>query len=210
MLNRNLSICVLFSSVEDAVQQHNICGGRQLKPPDTLTSSGQLELEVWFQLAGLTESNWSSCSHSIHSAPQNSHTGSHFENEGVLLSAEGSCSPEAVLPLAGRLLCIPGRHLCSSMHSVQPHVVHFKALLKSRLSSHFFPFCSGRGCMNDICQPIRLLIPLQRWFLKAAVISKARSEHSLTSMCRRPHERHKAWLQKFSFYLLCNKRTFAS
>lgn len=57
MLNGNLSICVLFSSVEDAVQQHNICGGRQLKALDTRTSSGHLELEVWFQLAELTEPN---------------------------------------------------------------------------------------------------------------------------------------------------------
>lgn len=133
MLNGNLSICMLFSSVEDAVQQHNICGGRQLKALDTHTSSGHLELEVWFQLAELTELNWFSCSHSIHSALQYGHTGSHFETEGVLLSAEGSCSPEAVLPLAGRLLCMPGRHLCYSMHSVQPHMVQFKALLKSRI-----------------------------------------------------------------------------
>lgn len=77
-------------------------------------------------------------------------------------------------------------------------------------SSHFFPFCLEKGCMNDICQPIRLLIPLQRGFLKAAVISKARSEHYVTSMCRRSRERHKARLQKFSFYLLCSKRTFTS
>lgn len=139
MLNGNLSICVLFSSVEDAVQQHNICGGRQLKALDTRTSSGHLELEVWFQLAELTEPNWFSCSHSIHSALQYSHTGSHFANEGVLLSAEGSCSPEAVLPLAGRVLCIPGSHLCYSLHSVQPHVVHFKALLKSRIFKSLLP-----------------------------------------------------------------------
>lgn len=78
------------------------------------------------------------------------------------------------------------------------------------LSSHFFPLCLEKGCMNDICQLIRLLILLQRGFLKAAVINKARSEHYLTSMCRRPHEGHKARLQKFSFYLLCNKRTFTS
>lgn len=166
MLNRNLSICMLFSSVEEAVQQHNICGGRQLKPLDTLTSSGHLELEVWFQLAGLTEPNGSSCSHSIHSALQ--YTGSHFENKGVL-SAEGSCSPEAVLPLAGRLLCIPGRHFCYSMHSVQPHVVHFKALLKSRTLKSLLSLLFRKG--------------LHEWYLSAHKAPDSPSERIFESCC---------------------------
>lgn len=168
MLKGNLSICVLFSWVEDEVQQHNICGGRQLKTLDTLTSSGHLEQEVWFQLAGLTEPNWSSCSHSIHSALQHSYTGLHFENEGDL-SAEGSCSPEAVLPLAGRLLCILGRHLCYSMHSVQPHMVHFKALLKSRTLESLLSLLFRKG--------------LHEWYLSAHKAPDSPSERISESCC---------------------------
>lgn len=206
MLKGNLSICVFFSSVEDAVQQHNICGGRQLKPPDTLTSSGHLELEVWFQLAGLTEPNRSSHSHSLHSALQYSHTGSHFENEGVL-SAEGSCSPEAVLPLAGRLLCILGRHLCYSMHSVQPHVAHFKALFKSRTLESLLSLRKG---LHELYFSAHMApdSPSDRIF--ESCCNQQGEIRALTSMCRRSRERHKARLQKFSFYLLCNKRTFTS
>lgn len=56
-----------------------------------------------------------------------------------------------------------------------------KSYSNPELWSQFFPFCLEKGCMNDICQTIMLLIPLQRGFLKAALISKARSEHYLTS-----------------------------
>lgn len=140
---RKFIIWVLFSSVKYAAQQHTICSGMQLKPLNTLTWSGHLDLEVQFQLAGSINPNSPSCFQRIHSALQfQLQTKSHFGNEAALLAADRTALQEQCCPLLGDCFAFRADTSTTSPHSMQAHMAHFKVLFKSRtldLNSSFPP-----------------------------------------------------------------------